>query len=195
MTLAEMGHGDELVIADSNFPATSVADAAAAGKTTARLIRMDGHSGPAVLEAVLTLFPVDTYVPKPAVLMSRVEEDKTGPEPPIWSIYSRQLNAAEHRSVGIECIERFAFYARAKHAFCVIATGESAQYANIILKKGVIAPGKPQPVATPPSAAAAAPVVVSTGSTSGSGGGGGSGSAAAPAPTATAAPPNTAAAK
>lgn len=125
--LMEMGHGDELVIADGNFPAASIAQ---------RLIRADGHGVPPVLEAVLKLFPLDIYVPKPVALMQVVPGDKV--ETPIWDVYDRIIRASGEKFDGFENVERFAFYERAKNAYAVVATGESALYANIILKKGVV---------------------------------------------------------
>ena len=125
--LMEMGHGDEIVIADGNFPAASIAR---------RLIRADGHGVPPVLEAVLKLFPLDIYVPKPVALMQVVPVDKV--ETPIWNVYDRIIRASGEKFDGFENVERFAFYERAKNAYAVVATGESALYANIILKKGVV---------------------------------------------------------
>jgi L-fucose mutarotase len=127
--IARMGHGDELVIADANFPAESM------GK---RVVRADGHGVPAILEAVLSLFPLDRYVNAPAIVMQRVEAPA---EPaPIWAEFQRVLDAAESRPIAIERLERFAFYDRATQAFGVVATGETALYGNIIIKKGVIDP-------------------------------------------------------
>lgn len=123
--LMEMGHSDELVIGDGNFPAASNAK---------RLIRCDGHGVPELLDAILTLMPLDTYVPAPVFLMETTQGD---PRPAIWEDYQRIL--AKHQAVKTERIERFAFYDRAKKAYAVVATGETALYANIILKKGVVA--------------------------------------------------------
>jgi L-fucose mutarotase len=125
--LMEMGHGDEIVIADGNFPAASVAT---------RLIRCDGHGVPELLEAVLKFFPLDGYVGSPVALMQKVEGDKT--KTPIWDIYKSIVEKSEPVHNKIEFIERFAFYERSKKAYAVIATGEKALYANIILKKGVV---------------------------------------------------------
>lgn len=122
--LMEMGHGDELVIGDGNFPAASNAQ---------RLIRCDGHGVPALLDAILTLMPLDTYVDAPVALMETTQGD---PRPVIWEEYQRIL--ATHQKVKIETVERFAFYERAKQAYAIIATGETALYANLILKKGVV---------------------------------------------------------
>ena len=124
--LMEMGHGDELVIGDGNFPAASVAR---------RLVRLDGHGVPEVLDAVLRLFPLDTYVDAPAAVMAVAPGD--GGEPPIWGVY-RETVARHEGDRKIEQVERFRFYDRARQAYAVVATGESAVYANIILKKGVV---------------------------------------------------------
>jgi L-fucose mutarotase len=126
--LMEMGHGDEIVFADGNFPAASIAQ---------RLVRLDGHDIPRVLESVLKLFPLDTYVEKPVALMAVTPGDKI--QPIIWEEYRRILLASREPFEDFEFIERFAFYERARKAFAVIGTGEPALYANIILKKGVVA--------------------------------------------------------
>lgn len=127
--LMEMGHGDEIVIADGNFPSASIAQ---------RLIRLDGHGCPAVLEAILKLFPLDIYVVKPAALMQVVPGDDV--ETPIWDEYSKIIKASGEKFDNFDMVERFAFYERAKKAYAVIATSEPALYANIILKKGIIVP-------------------------------------------------------
>lgn len=128
--LCEMGHGDELVIADGNFPAESV------GKN-AVVIRADGNGVPEILEAVLQLIPLDEYTEKPVALMEVVKGDKT-PEPIIWKTYRELLNRYEPEHSEIDFTERFAFYERSKNAYLIIATGEEAIYANILLKKGVV---------------------------------------------------------
>ncbi len=123
--LDEMGHGDEIVIGDGNFPAASNAQ---------RLIRCDGHNVPELIDAILQLFPLDTYVESPVMLMQTGEND---PTPPIWAEYQAicdKYNGATKMSE----IERFAFYDRAKTAYAIVATSEMALYANIILKKGVV---------------------------------------------------------
>ena len=125
--IMEMGHGDEIVIADGNFPAASIAQ---------RLIRLDGHVIPDILEALLELFPLDTYVQKPVGLMAVTPGDPY--KPVIWDEYRRVIKASGEPFKDFEYIERFEFYERAKKAYAVIATGESALYANMILKKGVI---------------------------------------------------------
>ena len=126
-TLMEMGHGDEIVIADGNFPAETF------GK---RVLRCDGHGVPELLEAIMQLFPLDTYTEKPVMLMEVVPGDPVVPT--IWEDYKKIINKYEPENCKIEMIERFAFYERAKTAFAVVATGEEAIYANIILKKGVV---------------------------------------------------------
>ena len=124
--LMEMGHGDELVIGDGNFPAASMAK---------RLVRLDGHGVPEILDAIMQLFPLDTFVERPVGLMQVVPGDDTVPV--IWEDYKRII-AKYEGEVGIEEVERFAFYDRARAAYCCVATGERALYANIILKKGVV---------------------------------------------------------
>ncbi len=128
--LAEMGHGDELVIADGNFPCHSV------GKN-AIVIRADGHGVPEILDAVLKLIPLDTYTEKPVALMEVVKGDTCG-TPEIWKTYEGILDKYEPDHHEIDYTERFAFYERAKGAYLIIATGEKAIYANILLKKGVV---------------------------------------------------------
>ena len=127
-TLMEMGHGDEIVIGDGNFPAASYAK---------RLVRCDGHGVPEVLDAILTLFPLDAYAEHQVALMEVVKGD-TVPTPVIWDEYRKVVNKHESVNNKIEFMERFAFYERAKEAYAIVATGESAIYANIILKKGVV---------------------------------------------------------
>jgi L-fucose mutarotase len=128
-TLMEMGHGDELVIADRNFPAASIAR---------RLVRADGLSGSTLLDAILRLFPLDQYVEKPAALMAVVPGDSCAPS--IWDDYRRTIRQHEPSFAEFEMVERFAFYERAKSAYAVVASSEAAPYANLIVKKGVIKP-------------------------------------------------------
>ncbi len=128
--LCEMGHSDRLVIADGNFPAESV------GKDGI-VIRMDGHGACEVLEAILQLFPLDTYVEYPVCLMQVMPGDPV--ETPIWESYESIVTKADARGKdAIGQIERFAFYEEARGAYAIIATGESALYANIMLQKGVV---------------------------------------------------------
>ena len=127
--LTEMGHGDEIVIADGNFPSASVAQ---------RLIRADGHGVPELLEAILKVFPLDIYVEKAVALMAVVPGDDA--KPTICKEYRKIIEVTGEKFEDFEFVERFAFYDRAKEAYAVVATSESALYANIILKKGVIKP-------------------------------------------------------
>lgn len=125
--LMEMGHGDEIVIADGNFPSETIGQ---------RVVRCDGHGVPELLDAIMKLFPLDTYTDKPVMLMEVVKGDPVVPT--IWEDYKKIINKYEPENCKIEMIERFAFYERAKTAYAVVATGEEAIYANIILKKGVV---------------------------------------------------------
>lgn len=125
--LMEMGHGDELVIADGNFPSASHAH---------HLLRLDGQSIPAVLESILTLLPLDTFVESPVTYMATPKEES---QPKIWETYTEVLSKTGNATISIENVDRFEFYDRAKKAYAIVATSETALYANIILKKGVIA--------------------------------------------------------
>lgn len=128
--LCEMGHSDRLVIADGNFPAETM------GKN-AIVIRMDGHGVCDVLDAILQLFPLDTYVEKPVNLMQVMQGDNV--ETPIWNEYEKIISKYDERGKkAIGQIERFAFYEEAKTAYAIIATGESALYANVMIQKGVV---------------------------------------------------------
>ena len=130
MVLAEMGHSDRLVIADGNFPAESMG-------RDAIVIRADGHGVPELLDAILQVFPLDTYVEHPVNLMEVMPGDTV--ETPIWDTYKEIV--AKHDERGASCvgnIERFAFYEEAKKAYAIIATGEKAVYANVMLQKGVV---------------------------------------------------------
>ncbi len=126
--LMEMGHGDTIVIGDGNFPAASLAP-------EGRLVRLDGHGVPEVLDAILRLFPLDSYVEAPVSLMEVVPGDPV--ETPIWDTYA---GIVERRAPGTKIghVERFKFYDTAKRAYAIVATGETALYANIILQKGVV---------------------------------------------------------
>ena len=128
--LCEMGHSDCLVLADGNFPAESM------GKD-AVVVRCDGHGVPELLDAILELFPLDTYVEHPVNLMEVMPGDTV--ETPICDTYKEIV--AKHDERGASCvgnIERFAFYEEAKKAYAIIATGEKAVYANVMLQKGVV---------------------------------------------------------
>ncbi|MGN0549210.1 MAG: RbsD/FucU family protein [Acutalibacteraceae bacterium] len=123
--LMEMGHGDYIVIGDGNFPAATNAK---------RLVRLDGHGVPEILDAILKLMPLDTYVDAPVSLMDNGDPDN---RPEIWETYKEIVSKNEgDKQIGL--IERFDFYDKAKNAFAIVATGETAIYANIILQKGVV---------------------------------------------------------
>lgn len=124
--LCEMGHGDEIVIADGNFPSENY------GK---RVVRLDAADGVKTLKAVLQMIPLDTYATENFMLMALSGGDTE--IPPIWAEYETVANGLDG-NVRIKQLERFEFYDRAKNAYAVIATGEEAVYANIIIKKGVI---------------------------------------------------------
>ena len=128
--LCEMGHSDRIVIADGNFPAESI------GKN-AVVVRCDGHGVPEILDAILQVFPLDTYVEHPVSLMEVMPGDPV--ETPIWDEYKQIISKYDER--GAQCvgnIERFAFYEEAKTAYAILATGEAAVYANVMLQKGVV---------------------------------------------------------
>ena len=127
--LCDMGHGDEVVIADANFP----------GETCAkRLIRLPGLGGDRVSQAVLSVLPMDTY--KSPAVMDMTDEDKAKgmQDPVMWEVYQRNIDAAEGKAVVVEKVERYAFYERAKEAYAVIQTGEEKIYGNLILVKGLV---------------------------------------------------------
>ncbi|MBO5985655.1 MAG: fucose isomerase [Lachnospiraceae bacterium] len=128
--LCEMGHSDTIVIADGNFPAQTM------GKNGI-VLRMDGHGVPEILEAILEVFPLDQYVDQPVSLMERVPGDNA--DVSIWKTYEKMIEKAEVRGAGvIKKLERFEFYEEAKKAYCIIATSETSQYANVILQKGCV---------------------------------------------------------
>jgi L-fucose mutarotase len=125
--LAEMGHGDEIVFADSNFPAAS---------NNERLVRYDGNGIPEILKAVLKVFPLDSYVENPVTLMEVVPGDKA--KPTVWQEYRKIIKSSGEKFTDFEFIERYDFYERTKQAYAVVATSETSPYANIIIKKGCI---------------------------------------------------------
>ncbi len=124
--LMEMGHGDEIVISDGNFPAAAMAK---------RLVRLDGLNVPEVLEAILQVMPLDQYVENQVALMEVVPGDNFVPV--IWDTYKKIISQYEPEAK-IEHMERFSYYERAKEAFAVVYTTEKSQYANVILKKGCV---------------------------------------------------------
>ena len=125
--LMRMGHGDEIVVADGNYPAHTYSQ---------RTIRADGQDACTILKAIIQFFPLDTHCKDNAVIMEVAEPD--APKPKIWNEFEKILSDAEKKKVQLTRLERFDFYNRAREAFCVVATSEKKIYANIILKKGVI---------------------------------------------------------
>ncbi|ETT82357.1 RbsD/FucU domain-containing protein [Viridibacillus sp. FSL R5-0477] len=126
--LMEMGHSDEIVLADGNFPAASHND---------KIVRLDGNDIPSILEGILFLMPLDTYVENPICLMMHGEEVE---RPQIWKEYEELVTKSEN-VFKAEYLSRESFYERAKTAYAIVTTSEKALYANIILKKGVIVEG------------------------------------------------------
>jgi L-fucose mutarotase len=137
--LRAMGHGDELIICDANFPGDSVARESVLGK----LLRLDGVSAPRAIRAVLSVMPLDTFVDHPAERMEVVGDASALPA--VQREAQREVDDAERRETPFASVERFAFYERAKNAYCVIATGEARGYGCFIFKKGVeLAPDAPE---------------------------------------------------
>jgi len=130
-TLFRMGHGDEIVLADAFFPGDSM---------NSRVIRADGIRIPALLDGILALMNLDSYVPHPVVMMAPVQGDNLDEN--VEKSYRAVIDRRWPGTPVIERMERFAFYERAKKAFAVLMTGETVKYGNIILKKGVIPLGK-----------------------------------------------------
>ena len=126
--LQAMGHGDEITIVDGNYPGASAGP---------RLIRADGHTATEMLDAVLSLLPLDDFVPDPAIVMQVVGD--AGQRPPVVDEYAR-IVARHEPQVALASLERFAFYKRANAGYAIVQTGEQRLYGNIILKKGVIRP-------------------------------------------------------
>ena len=126
--LAEMGHGDELVIADGNFPGTAL------GK---RCVRLDGHGGVAVMDAIIRLFPLDDFVAEPLAVMQVPPGMFPGDRAPIWQEYLR-LAHTDLPTAAFAFLKHEVFLQRARDAFAVVQTGEKALYANVILRKGVV---------------------------------------------------------
>jgi L-fucose mutarotase len=125
-TLARMGHGDEIVLADAHFPGESF---------NKNVLRADGLRIPDLLRAILPLFELDSYVPHPLVMMAVIEGDVA--DPAVEQSYLEAIRISNPGITTIERIDRFAFYDRTRNAFAVLMTGETAKYGNIILKKGV----------------------------------------------------------
>jgi L-fucose mutarotase len=132
--LRAMGHGDDLIICDTNFPADSVARQTVLG----RLLRIDGVTAGRAARAILSLLPLDSFVEKPALRMEVVGKPQEVPQ--VQAEVQTEIDAAEGRPSPMGSIERFAFYELAKRSYCVIQTGERRFYGCFVLKKGVIAP-------------------------------------------------------
>lgn len=128
--IMEMGHGDEIVLTDGNFPGARLAQ---------KLVRCDGNDVTELLDALLKFFPLDQYSEKPVALMSVSAGDTVVPV--IWEKYKSIVKKYEPNFKDFEMVERFDFYERAKKAYAIVTTGEKAQYANIILRKGVVIEG------------------------------------------------------
>ena len=131
--LSEMGHSDRICIGDGNFPGSSMAKAGGA-----IFLRADGHGIPELLDAILQVFPLDAYVETPAMLMEKMERDKDLVIP-VWDEYKNVIAKYDERGEkAVGSYERFEFYEEAKKCYCILQSGETAIYANIILPKGVI---------------------------------------------------------
>ena len=130
--LMQMGHGDDLVICDVNHPAATIA----ADTTYGRLLDLAGCDIPQAVAAVLTLMPLDTFVPAPVTRMQVV--DNPGAVVPVFGLVQSVIDAAEGRAVAMQAVERFAFYAAARQAFAIIRTSDPGPYGCFLLKKGVI---------------------------------------------------------
>ena len=126
--IAEMGHGDELVIADGNFPGTSI------GK---RCVRCDGHGAAEVMQAIVDLFPLDDFVEAPLAVMEVPKGMFEGNKAPIWQKF-RAAADTDMTSAKFDMMEHDAFIDRARNAYAVVQTGETALYGNIIIRKGVV---------------------------------------------------------
>ncbi len=125
--MLEMGHGDELLLCDGNYPKFGCPE---------RCVRMDGHGISEILEMILQFFPLDAYVEHPTSLMAVVAGDPYQPE--IWEEYRAIGNKYESKGLREETLEKPAFYEKGRHCYACVATGEKALYANVILKKGVV---------------------------------------------------------
>ena len=125
--LMEMGHGDELLLADGNYPRFG---------HPKNVIRCDGNGIPELLDAILRFFPLDSYVDHPVILMEVLPGDPYVPD--IWDQYREIILRYEEQGARETAIDKYRFYERASNAYAVVTTGETALYANIILKKGVV---------------------------------------------------------
>ncbi len=132
--LCEMGHGDRICIGDGNYP--GISDAKKGG---AVFLRADGHGVPELLDAILQVIPLDAHVDQPVLRMEKMDRDKDVPTP-IWDEYDKIIAKYDPRGAkAVASCERFEFYRQARTCYCILQSGESAIYANLILQKGVIA--------------------------------------------------------
>jgi L-fucose mutarotase len=128
MVLRAMGHGDEIAVVDGNFPAAA---------TARRLVRLDGATATRAVRAIVSVLPLDDFVPRAAFRMAVADDPES--VPPVCREFAELLAATGYER-GIEPIERMAFYARAREAYATVATGEARLWGNLILKKGAITP-------------------------------------------------------
>ena len=136
--LRAMGHGDDLVIVDTNFPA----DAVARQTVTGRLLRIDNVTAARAARAILSVLPLDSFVEHPVVRMEVV--GKPDEVLPVQVEVQREVDAAHGGPLPMRSAERFAFYELAKKCYCIIQTGERRFYGNFVFRKGVIAPDAEQ---------------------------------------------------
>ncbi|GHT95057.1 fucose isomerase [Spirochaetia bacterium] len=125
--LMEMGHGDELLLADGNYPRLGLPE---------RVVRSDKCGVTELLDAILRFFPLDSYVPNPVILMAVLPDDPYIPE--IWQQYRDTISTYDPKGARELAINKYDFYKQGARAYAAIATGETALYANVIIKKGVV---------------------------------------------------------
>lgn len=131
--LCEMGHGDRICIGDGNFPGTSMAK-----PNNCVVVRLDGHGVNEILDAILQVMPLDEYTDHPVMLMDKMECDKDM-DIPVWKDYKKTVKKYDARGAkAFGAYERFEFYEQAKKCYCILQTGETQVYANVILQKGVV---------------------------------------------------------
>lgn len=131
--LSEMGHSDRICIGDGNFPGSTMAKAEGAV-----ILRADGHGVPELLDAILQVFPLDAYTDTPVMLMEKMDRDRDL-EIPVWDEYKKIVAKYDERgAAAVGAYERFEFYEQSKKCYCILQSGETAIYANIILQKGVV---------------------------------------------------------
>lgn len=139
VALARMGHGDTICFADAHFPSESIGGRGSNNSPAPLVVRADGHAIAPLLKAVAKLIPLDTYVEFPVQMMAAVPGDEL--DPAIEARFAEAVESAQPSMFKVERVERFEFYERARSAFVVVATGETAKYGNVILTKGVLGVG------------------------------------------------------